>query len=600
MIESNFPSAIYPKRLTFALIASQVFLFLSLANAGQVMPVEDWVDDYDLIASPDAVVGGKMTIAMGPYPSSFNMYTNYTVQAVTLFNQIFADLLAIDQMTLQWQPKLARKVEISDDQLSFTVHLDPDASWSDGKPITSADFLWTWNAILDPKNLAGVHRVSLEKFEDPVIIDEYTFKLVAKELHWRNLIVVASFTILPKHYFEDKEFNDVDFEFPVVSGLYKIVDNKEGVYLRVQRRDDWWLANAKRYQGIYNFETIEYRFFQSRDLTWEAFRKGEVDIFPMALSTIWNNDAKGKAFDNNWIVKQRVYNKEPIAFQGFPMNMREEPFNDVRVRKAMAHLLDRRRINETMLFSEYFMLNSFYADLYDDEHPNTNPQYEYEPDTARKLLAEAGWVANPETGILEKDGKPFVFTFLGRSPTFNKYLVIYKEALKDVGIEMNIEEKDWAAWTKDMDEFNFEMTLAAWGSSIFRDPEGMWGSKQADSKSSNNLTGYKNSKVDALIDKQRALFDVNDRNEVLREIDRLIQTDVPYVLIWMIDFTRMLYWNKFGTPDTVLDKYSDHEAANVYWWIDPDQEADLELAIENDEALPDKPDVIRWEELFQN
>lgn len=584
--------------LILALVASQAFLFSNFTVGAAVYPGPDWEDDYDPIASPDAIVGGGFRMVLGSYPSSFNYYTNYTEQSVAVFGLIYDQLFDVDPITLNWSPRIARSIEVSDNQLDFTINIDPKAVWSDGKPITSHDFVYTWETILDPKSLAGVHKHSLEKFDEPVVVDEKTIKLKAKEADWTNMVSLASFILLPKHHFDGLDFNEQDFEFPVTSGRYEISEMKEGSYMQLERKDSWWLDDQKRFAGVDNFQTIVFRFYATRDLMWEAFRKGDVDIFPFATSQMWNTEAKGESFDKNWIVKQRIYNKEPIPTQGFPMNMRKPPFDDLNVRQAMAHLLDRRMINETMLFGEYFMQNSIYHDLYGPDNANTNRQYEYEPDTARRLLSEAGWKANPDTGILEKDGKPFEFTFLGRSPSFNKYLVIYQEALKDVGIDMKIQEKDWAAWTKDMDEFNYEMTLAAWGSPIFRSPEGMWKSTEADRKASNNIYGFKSEEVDLLIEMQRSEFDIGKRSEILRKLDKLVMEQVPWVMIWMVDFKRALYWNRFGTPETVYDKYGRYDSALHYWWSDPDIQADFDAAKENDEALPPLPYRVVFDEIF--
>ncbi|MDQ8202753.1 extracellular solute-binding protein [Pelagicoccus sp. SDUM812003] len=595
-----FRSQFFRNRLTIHFLT----LFLTAvfaANAtrgGTVVPSEDWEDDYDPIASPDAVVGGEVKIALGPYPSSFNAITNYTYQSITVFNLLFDTLMDNDPISLEWRPKIADKIEVSDDKLEFTVYLNPNARWSDGEPITSADFKFTLDTIMDPNNIVGPWRNAYQEFEDPVIIDDHTFSIRATELHWRNLNAIAGFVLLPKHYFQGKDFNKQNFEFPVVSGRYELVEIKEGISIRFDRRDDWWLEDQKRYQGVSNFQSIEYRFYPDRELVFESFMKGEVDLFTQLTATIWSERAKGEPFEKNWIVKQAVYNKEPVPYQGFAINMRRAPYDDKRVRQALCHLLDRERINETMMHGHYFLLQSYATELYGEDNPNPNPAYDFNPEKARKLLAEAGWKVDPSDGKLKKDGKPFVINFLLRAPEWSKYLVVYQEALKDVGIDMEIKMTDWAGWTKEMDEFNFEMTLEAWGVPVFRDPEGAWHSKQANEKGGNNHSGLQSPEVDALIEKQKSVFDVSERNDILRQIDAIVYDEVPMVLAWMVDYKRLFYWNKFGMPDTVLDKYNDEEAAYHYWWIDPDQEADLENAMATGEALPPRPSKVYFEEMY--
>lgn len=594
----------YPKifsRFSFLILSVACFVLPSalFSQSGLVIPKEDWVDDYNPIASPDAVVGGRVKIALGPFPSSFNAITNYTYQSIVVFTHLYDPLMDMDPMTLEWSPRIARQIEVSEDQLTFLVHLDPAAKWNDGKAITSADFKFTFDTIMDPKNIVGPWRNAFEDFENLKIIDDHTFQISSKELHWRNLNAIAGFSILPKHYFEGKDFNKANFEFAVVSGRYELTNVTEGVSIEFTRRNDWWLEGQKRYEGTSNFQQIEYRFYADDELTFDVFKKGEIDIYPVHSSEIWASRSVGDVFDKNWIVKQRVVNDEPLPYQGFAINMRRAPFDDVRVRKAMAHLLDRVRINETMMHSQYFLLKSFLTKLYDEEHPNTNELFDFNPEKARALLKEAGWVVDPADGKLKKDGKPFEFTFLLRSPTWSKFLVVYQEALKDVGIEMKIQMTDWAAWTKEMDEFNFDMTLAAWGLPVFSDPEGAWHSKQATEKGGNNISGLQNAEIDALIEKQKSIFDVKVRNGILREIDHIAYNEVPMILAWMIDYKRLLYWNKFGTPVTVLDRYADEEAAYHYWWIDPDQEADLEHARESGESLPPRPVEVRFWDAYE-
>jgi microcin C transport system substrate-binding protein len=169
-----------------------------------------------------------------------------------------------------------------------------------------------------------------------------------------------------------------------------------------------------------------------------------------------------------------------------------------------------------------------------------------------------------------------------------------------VGIELKINKKDWAAWARDMDEFNFQMTWAAWTSSIFKDPQGMWSSKEAERKGGSNITGFKSRRVDELIEKQKSIFDINVRNKINREIDLIIYSQVPYVLLWNINYHRLLYWNKFGTPEWMVPKYGDEYSPIAYWWIDEDSLADLKDAMQSGSPLPARPATINFDEIFKH
>jgi microcin C transport system substrate-binding protein len=278
--------------------------------------------------------------------------------------------------------------------------------------------------------------------------------------------------------------------------------------------------------------------------------------------------------------------------------MRKPPFDDIRIRKAIAHLLDREKMNSTLMYSQYFLHRSYFEDLYSKQNPCPNQLMAFDKTKARKLLKAAGWEVNPSTGYLEKNGVKFSFKFLTRSASTDKFLAIFAEDLKDVGIELIIDRKDWAAWARDMDEFNYEMTWAAWSSGFFKNPESMWSSKEADRRSGNNITGFKDKRVDELIEKQKSIFDINKRNEIYRQIDAIIYNQHPYALLWNIDYTRLLYWNKFGTPDSVLSKYGDESSAYWYWWIDPDSKADLEDSMPAGFPLPPREPSIDFDDVF--
>ncbi len=540
-------------------------------------------DDINPIASPYAEACGIITTFAGDYPKSLNYYLNNSVTASEIFSFMYETLLSISPISLKYEPNIAKRWKIKDN--SFIFYLDKNAKWSNGEPITAYDVEWTYNTILDSKNLTGPHKVGLSRFFKPKIVDKYTIEFISKKKHWQNLLTISSFQILPKKVFEKKDFNKINFNFPVVSGPYKLEKIKEGIFLTLKKRYDWWQINKKKNTHIYNFDTIKYKFFTDRNNAFEAFKKGEIDIYPVYTAHIWGKKTNSEKFFKNHIIKQKIFNYNPIGFQGFAMNMRKFPFDDINVRKAMNYLIDRKKMNLNLMHNQYFLHKSYFEDIYTKKEPCTNSPFEFNKKAAILLLKKAGFKHNKTTGLLEKEGKKFSFKFLSRSASSDKFLNIYAEDLKDIGIEMIIEKKDWASWLKDMDEFNYQMTWAAWSSSVFKDPESMWSSKQSDTLGGTNITGFKNKKVDALIEKQKTIFDINKRNKILREIDSIIYKNCPYVLLWNINYIRLLYWNKFGTPETVLSKYGDQSSALVYWWLDKNSLDDLKDAINQKKEL---------------
>ena len=568
------------------------------AAGAQEFPGPGWKDQVSPLAGSDAYPGGEFSFSSGPFPRSFNYYLDTTVTSSYIFNLVYEKLLGVNGLTLEFEPELAASWSVSADRTTFEFRLDERARWSDGVPVSAHDVAWTYSAVMDPKNLTGPHKIDFERFYPPEVVDDRTIRFTAREVHWKNLVSLGLFHVLPAHAYRERDFNKINFEFPVVGGPYAVESVREGIALTLKRREDWWQRDRPGMRGIANFDRLKFRFFAERENAFAEFKTGNLDFFPVSTASRWATETRGKAYDNNWIIKQEVYNYKPIGFQGFAMNLRREKFADRRVRLALAYLLDRERMNRTIMYESYFLHRCYFEDLYDERMPCRGPDIRFDKDGARRLLREAGWEVNEDTGLLEKDGRPFIIHFLTRSQTSDKFLAIYREDLNDAGIQLEIVRKDWAAWIKDMDEFNFDMTWAAWGASLFKDPESLWHSREADRNGGQNITGYKNPEVDAMIDALRTEFDINERHAVIRDIDAILAGDIPYILLWNLNYGRLLYWNKFGTPDTVLPKYSGTAGAYSYWWHDEDSAADLEYARETGLPLPGRDAIIRFDEVF--
>ena len=587
------------RQLRSVFMLALLWICLSNVMAAEEFPGPEWQDHMSPFASPDAYPGGVFRFWSGPFPKSFNYYLDTTVTSARLFNLIFESLLGTNGLTLESEPALARRWTVSDDRKTFEFTLDERAVWSDGVPVSAHDIVWTYAAVMDPKHLTGPHKIDFERFHPPEVIDDKTVRFTAKEVHWKNLLSLGSFSVLPAHVFRGQDFNKVNFEFPVVSGPYAIESLREGISLTLKRREDWWQRRRASARGIANFDHLVFRFFSERENAFAEFKTGKLDFYPVYTGSRWATETSGEAYDNNWIIKQEVYNYNPVGFQGFAMNLRRDKFADRRVRLALAHLLNREKMNRTLMYDAYFLHRCYFEDLYDEQTPCQGPDIRFDKEQARRLLEDAGWRVNKDTGWLERDGQPFIIHFLTRSQTSDKFLAIYREDLNDVGIQIEIVRKDWAAWIKDMDEFNFDMSWASWSASTFKDPEALWHSREADRSGGLNITGYKNPAVDAMIDGLRTEFDIDRRHATVREIDAILANDIPYILLWNLNYRRLLYWNKFGVPHTVLPKYAGEAATYSYWWYDEDSAADLEYARETGQALPGRDALLRFDEVFR-
>ena len=552
-------------------------------------PSPDWTDTPDPVADTRARKGGTIRLNGSQAPKSFNAYVDGNTYTRMTFDLMYENLIGVDSSTLEFSPSLAKRWAVSEDGTEFVFEIDERAHWSDGYPVTAADVKWTFDAVMAPESDTGSWKISLGAFESPEIVGERVVRFRKKGdsvKNWRDIMHCGMFWVLPKHAFENQNFNRLDLLGAPVGCAYQITRVAEQIETEFSRVPQWWRANFPSCRHACNFDRIVMRYYIDNENAFEALKKRAIDVYPVYSARIMAQETRGERFDRNWILKRRVKNHKPAGFQGFAMNMRKKPFSDIRVRKAMAHLLDRRTMNRTMMHDEYFLQNSFSSDIYDASSPCTNKLYEYDVELAKELLAEAGYSGG------------FEFTFLSRSSSDDKFLALFDHALRQCGVKMNIVRKDFAGWMRDMDGFNYEMTWAAWGASLFKNPEPMWLSSEADRKGSNNITGFRSEAVDREIAAEKTMETVPERMAAYRRIDALIAAECPYALLWNVDTVRLLYWNKFGMPKTVLSRYSDEDAILSYWWYDEDKAAELKEAMENHTCLPDVPVIVDFDAEF--
>ncbi len=569
-------------------------------------PAPDWKDEPDPVASPQAKKGGTLRFDASSPPSSFNAYIDNSSYGIMMFAMMYPVLISTDTDTLDFVPSLASRWSVSDDNAVFTFVIDARAKWSDGVPVSAEDVKWTFEQVLDKKSDSGFWKLLLGGYTVEIVDKDaprpLTIRFTKKDPskpNWRDITRCGMFYILPKHYFEGQEFNKFDFVGAPVCGPYRIASTEEQVETLYERVKDWWRADFPSCTNVYNFDKIVMRYYGSKENAFQAFLKGVIDVYPVYSARIMATETSGKKFEHNWILKRRVTNHEPLGYQGMAMNMRKgRVFDDLRVRKAMSHLIDRKRLNSEMMYDEYFLQNSYFGDLYEKIPTTSNDFYEYDFEKAKALLEEAGWAINEKTGKLEKEGRPFAFTILGREGQ-DAYLTRFVADLRKLGITVTLDNKDFASWMRDMDKANFDMTWSSYGASIFRDPEVTWHSSQAHVDGSGNRVGFESAAVDAIIEKEKTMETFAERKAAYREIDRLITEQCPHAFLWNIAAKRLLYWNKFGVPDSVLSGYSNEADVLAYWWYDKDRHEELKDSMDRGTYLPAVPVQVDYDTVMK-
>jgi microcin C transport system substrate-binding protein len=325
------------------------------------------------------------------------------------------------------------------------------------------------------------------------------------------------------------------------------------------------------------------------------FKRGDLDYYYVNISRQWVEELNIDRVQRGLIQKRKVFNDYPASLAGFAFNTRRQPWNDIRVRRALTQLLNRDLLIQKLFFNEYEPKHSFYFGAY--ENPD-NPKNTYDPELALSLLKEAGYTQRDAQGRLVKNGQPLNVELLYANKTSDPYLTIYQEDLRRVGITLNLRLVTFETLVQLLDERRFDLVSIGYTGLLFPNPETSFHSRLADENATNNITGFKSARVDELLDAYDKEFDQAKREAIIREIDGIVASQHHFILHWDAPFWRLAFWNKFGTPETYLTRIGNYRDPLTLWWVDPQKEQQLAEAMRGSSTnLPvGETDVRYWVE----
>ena len=568
---------------------------------------------FDLIGDPHAYKGGTLHDFFLDFPGTLriegpegNTQFNYTVTVMA-----YESLLSIHPTTLEYIPSLATHWKISPDKMTFWFRVNPNAKFSDGQPVTSDDVIATFDLMMDKTLQSPSDQVTYGRFERPVAESKYIVRVHSKELNWRNFMVFSAMLIYPAHILKavngDKYLKEYNYKLLPGSGPYTIqeADIQKGQSITARRRKDYWAEKARANVGAANFDAINYVVIRDEKLAFEKFKKGELDYYIYLTARQWVNETNFETIQRGLVQKRKIFNNAPQGVEGFAFNTRRPPLDDIRVRKALTLLVNRKLMIEKLAFSQYIPENSYFAGgMY--ENPS-NPKNDFDPEQALKLLAEAGWKDHDAQGRLVKNGQPLQLEMLYDTQGFEQYLTVYQDDLRKVGITLNLRLITNEQQFQLEMQRKFQMALQAWGSTLFPNPEVEYGGAIADQENTNNITGMKDAKLDAILKQYDTMFDIKDRIKAIQQVDSIMANAYQYALLWYAPYQRIIWWNKFGHPRGYLTRTGDYSGVLSLWWIDPDKEAKVRQGMRDSsikmEVGPDEDrywlDYGKQEELLQ-
>jgi microcin C transport system substrate-binding protein len=555
--------------------------------------------------NPDAPKGGELHLAEEGTFDSLNPFIIKGSAAPGVGEYVFQTLMtgSSDEAFSEYG-LLAETIETPKDRSWVAFNLRKNARWSDGKPVTADDVVWSFHTLMEKG--APYYRGYYAGVKDVVAESPMRVKFTFKPGGSQELpLILGQFPILPKHFWEGKKFESSTTDIPVGSGPYKVKSFDSGKRITFERDKDWWGKDLPETKGMYNFDTIIIDSYRDPTALLQSFFAGNFDIRHENIAKAWFTEYDDKPpVKDGRIKKEEIHHDLPSGMQSFAFNIRRPLFSDPKVREALNYTFDFEWSNKQFAYGGYTrtksyfdnselassgvptgdelkILEQFRGQVPDDlfTKPFTLPKtsgsgndMRQNLETAKKILEADGWKMGPSG--LEKNGQPFKFEILIDQEAFERWVAPMVSNLKKLGIQANIRYVDASQYQKRLEDFDFDMTIHTFGESLSpgNEQRNFWTSEKADVHASANLIGIKNPVIDKLVD---LVINAPDRDQLLTRthaLDRVLLWNYYVIPQWHLNAARVAYWNKFDRP-SITPKYD--PVALTTWWYDTEKAAKL-------------------------
>ncbi|GES45425.1 ABC transporter substrate-binding protein [Rhizobium dioscoreae] len=489
---------------------------------------------------------------------------------------------------------LAQTVEWDDNRSFIQFNLNPKARWSDGQPVTPEDVIFTFQLLRDKgrpnlssplKGVGGMEKVN-----------EHSVRIHFNEAANRETpLIIAMLPILPKHVIDVDNFDRTTLAIPVGSGPYKIKSIDPGQRIIYQRDPSYWGKDIPTKIGIDNYDEISVTYFLQETSLFEAFKKGDIDVYPDGSPSHWQRAYDFPAVSSGAVVKETFKPKLPSGMMGFVFNTRRPIFADKNVRKGLTLVFDFEWFNRNLASSAYTRTESYWqnsdlssfgvpADV--NELAMLGPIKDHiDPDVLdgtyklpvsdgsgrdRKILRKAvnflkqgGYTIKGER-MVDGTGRQLSFEIMTQNADQERIAIAYQRSLALLGISVTIRTVDDSQYQLRTGNYDYDMILKAYPSSLSPGTEqlGRWGSAAAKAAGSFNYAGVASPDVDTLMEHFLTAHSAEDFRDAVRSFDRILISGYYMVPLYHIGQQWVARRSHIARPD-VLPLYGYQLST---WW----------------------------------
>jgi len=470
----------------------------------------------------------------------------------TVIYAIHNQLVLLDE-NLVSQPLLAESFEVAEDGLTYTFYLHQGVKFHDGVEFTAKDVQYTYDYYRNPDNASTIvdNFKGIDTIETP---DDYTVVVKMASVNASSLVNWAEVAIVQSAYHAEVG-EDAYRNQPIGTGAFTLTEYSPAEYVLLTAFDD-------HFRGRPNIDMIRQEVVPDASVRTIALETNESDS---ALWPLLVEDSQRLASDANFT----VIKTSTGGVKHLPLNNKLPQLSDKRVRQAMLHALDRQRIIDELWNGAATIAHSNLGPKFEfyslDQDPSLK-RYDYDPEAAKALLEEAGWVEGAD-GVREKDGVKLSFTCttITGDTARRPIAELAQQLLREVGVDMQLAEAPVSSILEGLRNGSMEASLFNWTyGSVDPDP-----SATLHSTGGQNWNSFENARVDELIDQGLQLVDPEQRRPLYHEIQQIVVEEVPMLYLQWDDWYNVFTSRVKGLPEKANDGFSIYFNGLHKWWLDP-------------------------------
>jgi peptide/nickel transport system substrate-binding protein len=477
---------------------------------------------------------------------------------------------------------IAEGVDVPEDRSSVTFHLNPKARFSDGVPITADDVIFSLQ-LLKGKGRPN-HRTYYAKVAKTERLSDHAVRFTFDAAGDREVpLIIGLMPVLPKHAINPDTFENTSLQSPVGSGPYRVGKVDAGRSVTLVRDENYWGRDLPVNRGRFNFNEIRFDYFRESSVMFDAFKSGQLDMWPEADPRRWADGYDFPAMRDGRAVKREFEIGLPAGMTGLVFNTRRTVFKDARVREALIYLFDFEWINRTLYAGLYSRTQSYFersilasagrpADAHEREllapfagavkpaimegtyrFPSTDGsgRSRENQEKAFRLLQEAGYELRGGKLVNAANGLQLEFEILASSTSQEGLLLSFARDVERLGIKVKLRVVDGAQYQQRLTSYDYDMIQNTWDSSLSPGNEQLfrWSAAAAKTQGTYNFAGVENPAADAMIQAMLAAKTEENFVSAVRALDRVLLSGDYVIPLFFIPKQWVAFWTRLHHPE---------------------------------------------------